>query len=169
MPLDLLGVLRQNPRATGQSGVRIPLSLPSITPLERAGNKPEWVGSASRPFTSILNPEAFGSACTITSRTGRRSVATSSPDSGELPRRATISASVATSAASHAFVRCDLPHLDLRRSGPQCTGAKRRKTMKTSKQIPVWLTIDVLIIVVGLGLIALGIFTAAARIFGAPV
>jgi len=36
--------------------------------------------------------------------------------------------------------------------------------MKTSKQIPLWLTIDVLIIVVGLGLIALGIFTAAARI-----
>jgi hypothetical protein len=71
--------------------------------------------------------------------------------------------------ASHAFVRCDLPHLDLRRSGPQCTGAKRRKTMKTSKQIPLWLTIDVLIIVVGLGLIALGIFTAAARIFGTPV
>jgi len=71
--------------------------------------------------------------------------------------------------ASHAFVRCDLTHLDLRRSGPQCTGAKRRKTMKTSKQIPLWLTIDVLIIVVGLGLIALGIFTAAARISGAPV
>ena len=71
--------------------------------------------------------------------------------------------------ASHAFVRCDLPHLDLRRSGPQCTGAKRRKTMKTSKQIPLWLTIDVLIIVVGLGLIALGIFTAATRIFGTPV
>ena len=69
--------------------------------------------------------------------------------------------------ASHAFVRCDLTHLDLRRSGPQCTGAKRRKTMKTSKQIPLWLTIDVLIIVVGLGLIALGIFTA--RIFGTPV
>ena len=41
--------------------------------------------------------------------------------------------------------------------------------MKTSKQIPLWLTIDVLIIVVGLGLIALGIFIAAARISGAPV
>ena len=41
--------------------------------------------------------------------------------------------------------------------------------MKTSKQIPLWLTIDVLIVVVGLGLIALGIFTAAARIFGTPV
>jgi hypothetical protein len=71
--------------------------------------------------------------------------------------------------ASDAFVRCELPHLDLRRSGLQCSGAKRRKTMKTSKQIPLWLTIDVLIIVVGLGLIALGIFTAAGRIFGTPV
>jgi hypothetical protein len=40
--------------------------------------------------------------------------------------------------------------------------------MKTSKQIPLWLTIDVLIIVVGLGLIALGIIIAAERIFGTP-
>ena len=71
--------------------------------------------------------------------------------------------------ASHAFVRCDLPHLDLRRSGPQCTGAKRRKTMKTSKQIPLWLTIDVLIIVVGLGLIALGTVIASSRILNASV
>jgi hypothetical protein len=70
---------------------------------------------------------------------------------------------------SHDFVRCDLPHLDLRRHGPQYTGAKRRKTMKTSKQIPLWLTIDVLISIVGLGLIALGIVTATARIFGTPV
>ncbi len=70
---------------------------------------------------------------------------------------------------SHAFVLCDLSHLGLRRSGPRCAGAKRRKTMKPSKPIPLWLTIDVLIIVVGLGLIALGIFTAAARIFGTPV
>jgi hypothetical protein len=63
---------------------------------------------------------------------------------------------------------CDLPYLDLRRSGPRCAGAKRRKTMKTSKQIPLWLTIDVLIIVVGLGLIALGIMIASERIFGTP-
>ena len=41
--------------------------------------------------------------------------------------------------------------------------------MKTSKQIPVWLTIDVLIIVVGLGLIALGIVIASSRIFDASV
>jgi hypothetical protein len=41
--------------------------------------------------------------------------------------------------------------------------------MKPSKQIPLWLTIDVLIVVVGLGLIALGIFTATARIFGTPL
>ena len=32
-----------------------------------------------------------------------------------------------------------------------------------------WLTIDVLIIVVGLGLIALGTVITSARIFGAPV
>ena len=70
---------------------------------------------------------------------------------------------------SHAFVFCDLSHLGLCRSGSRCAGAKRRRTMKPLKPIPRWLTIDVLIIVVGLGLIALGIFTAAARIFGTPV
>jgi hypothetical protein len=45
---------------------------------------------------------------------------------------------------------------------------QRRKTMKTSKQIPLWLTIDVLIIIVGLGSIALGIIIAAERIVGTP-
>ena len=70
---------------------------------------------------------------------------------------------------SHAFVLCDLPHLGLRRSGPRCAGAKRRMTMKISKPIPLWLTIDVLIIVVGLGLIALGIVIASSRIFNASV
>jgi hypothetical protein len=70
---------------------------------------------------------------------------------------------------SHLRVKaCDLPHLDLRRFGPRCAGAKRRKTMKTSRQIPLWLTIDVLIIIVGLGSIALGIIIAAERIVGTP-
>jgi hypothetical protein len=41
--------------------------------------------------------------------------------------------------------------------------------MKPSKQIPRRLTINVLISIVGLGLIALGIVTATARIFGTPV
>jgi hypothetical protein len=41
--------------------------------------------------------------------------------------------------------------------------------MKPSKPIPLWLTIDVLIIVAGLGLIALGTVITSARIFGAPV
>jgi hypothetical protein len=41
--------------------------------------------------------------------------------------------------------------------------------MKPSKPIPRWLTIDVLIVVVGLGLIAIGIVTASSRIFNAPV
>jgi len=72
---------------------------------------------------------------------------------------------------SRAFVFCDLPHLDLRRSGPRCGGAKRRKTMteKPSKQIPQWLTIDVLIIVIGLVIIAGGIWITNARISGVPV
>jgi hypothetical protein len=41
--------------------------------------------------------------------------------------------------------------------------------MKPWKQIPMRLTIDVLIVIVGLGLIALGIVIATARIFGTPV
>ena len=41
--------------------------------------------------------------------------------------------------------------------------------MKPSKQIPLWLTIDVLIIVVGLVIIAGGIWITNARIFGVPV
>ena len=41
--------------------------------------------------------------------------------------------------------------------------------MKPSKQIPRRLTINVLISIVGLGLIALGIVIATARIFGTPV
>jgi hypothetical protein len=41
--------------------------------------------------------------------------------------------------------------------------------MKPSKPIPMRLKIDVLISIVGLGLIALGIVTATARIFGTPV
>ena len=40
--------------------------------------------------------------------------------------------------------------------------------MKPSKQIPTRLKIDVLISIVGLGLIALGIVTATARIFDVP-
>ena len=40
--------------------------------------------------------------------------------------------------------------------------------MKPSKPIPMRLKIDVLISIVGLGLIALGIVTAAARFFGTP-
>ena len=50
-----------------------------------------------------------------------------------------------------------------------CAGAKRRRTMKPSKQIPTRLKIDVLIIIVGLGVIALGIVTTTARILGTPV
>ena len=41
--------------------------------------------------------------------------------------------------------------------------------MKPLKQIPLWLTIDVLIIVVGLVIIAGGIWITNARIFGVPV
>jgi hypothetical protein len=40
--------------------------------------------------------------------------------------------------------------------------------MKPSKQIPMWLTIDVAIIVVGLVIIA-GIWITNARIFGVPL
>ena len=70
---------------------------------------------------------------------------------------------------SHAFMLCDLSHLSLRRSGPRYAGAKRRKTMKPSKQIPMRLTIDVAIILVGLAIIAGGIWITNARIFGMPV
>ena len=48
-------------------------------------------------------------------------------------------------------------------------GTKRRRTMKQLKQVPLWLTIDALIIIVGLGLIALGIVVASSRILGVPV
>jgi hypothetical protein len=41
--------------------------------------------------------------------------------------------------------------------------------MKPLKQIPLWLTIDVLIIVVGLVIIAGGIWITNARILGAPL
>jgi hypothetical protein len=41
--------------------------------------------------------------------------------------------------------------------------------MKPSKQIPLWLTIDVLIIVVGLVIIAGGIWVTNARIVGVPI
>jgi len=41
--------------------------------------------------------------------------------------------------------------------------------MKPSEQIPMRLRINVLISIVGLGLLALGIVTATARIFGTPV
>jgi hypothetical protein len=41
--------------------------------------------------------------------------------------------------------------------------------MKPLKPIPRWLTIDVLIIVVGLGLIALGTVIASSRILNASV
>jgi hypothetical protein len=49
-----------------------------------------------------------------------------------------------------------------------CRG-QEAKTMKPSKQIPMRLTINVLISIVGIGLIALGIVTATARILGTPV
>jgi len=42
-------------------------------------------------------------------------------------------------------------------------------TVKPSKQIPVRLKIDVLIVIVGLGLIALGIVTTTARVLGPSV
>ena len=42
-------------------------------------------------------------------------------------------------------------------------------TQKPEKRIPLWLTIDVLIIVVGLVIIAGGIWITNARIFGMPV
>jgi hypothetical protein len=42
-------------------------------------------------------------------------------------------------------------------------------TEKPSKQIPQWLTIDVLIIVIGLVIIAGGIWITNARISGVPV
>ena len=68
-------------------------------------------------------------------------------------------------------VGCDLLHLNLRRSDPGCGGANRRETMteKPSKQIPRWLTIDVLIILVGLVIITGGIWITNARIFGVPI
>ena len=69
----------------------------------------------------------------------------------------------------HAFVRCDLYHLGLCCSGPPCVGAKRRMTMKPSKQIPVRLRINVLIVIVGLGVVALGLVTTTARILGTSV
>jgi hypothetical protein len=49
-----------------------------------------------------------------------------------------------------------------------CRG-QEAQDMKPSKPIPMRLKIDVLISIVGLGLIALGIVTATARIFGTPV
>ena len=70
---------------------------------------------------------------------------------------------------SHDFVRCNLAHVGLRCSGPPCAGAKRRRTMKTSKQIPRRLKIDVMISIVGLGLIALAVVTTTARILDVPV
>jgi hypothetical protein len=51
-------------------------------------------------------------------------------------------------------------------------GLKRRKTMKPSKRlpkwIPMWLTIDVAIILVGMVIIAGGIWITNARILGMP-
>jgi hypothetical protein len=42
-------------------------------------------------------------------------------------------------------------------------------TEQPAKRIPTWLTIDVLIIVVGLLIIAGGIWIANERIFGVPI
>ena len=67
---------------------------------------------------------------------------------------------------SHAFVRCDLPHVVLRCSGPSLCRGQEAQDMKPSKPIPLWLTIDGLIIIVGMGLIALGIAIASSRILG---
>lgn len=47
------------------------------------------------------------------------------------------------------------------------SGPKGRKEMKLLKQIPMWLTIDALIIF--LGLVTLGIVTLGARIYGEPI
>jgi hypothetical protein len=41
--------------------------------------------------------------------------------------------------------------------------------MKQSKQFPIRLTIDALIVIVGMGLIALGIVIASSRILGTSV
>jgi hypothetical protein len=41
--------------------------------------------------------------------------------------------------------------------------------MKQSKQIPLRLTIDVLIVIVGIGLVAFGIVVASSRIFEVQV
>lgn len=41
--------------------------------------------------------------------------------------------------------------------------------MKPSKQIPVWLTIDVAIIIVGLVIVGGGIWITNARILGVPI
>ncbi len=49
-----------------------------------------------------------------------------------------------------------------------CRG-QEAQDMKPSKQLPTWLKIDVLIIVVGLGVIALGIVITTARILGTSV
>ena len=40
---------------------------------------------------------------------------------------------------------------------------------KPSRQIPLWLTIDVLIILVGLVIVTGGIWITNARIFGVPI
>ena len=69
---------------------------------------------------------------------------------------------------NHAFVRCNLPHINLRFSGPSLCRGQEAQDMKPSKPIPLWLTIDALIIIVGMGLIALGISVASLRIFGSP-
>ena len=47
--------------------------------------------------------------------------------------------------------------------------SQEARDMKPSKQIPTRLKIDVLIVIVGLGLIALGIVTTTARILGTSV
>jgi hypothetical protein len=70
---------------------------------------------------------------------------------------------------SHDFVPCDLPHVGLRCSGPPLCHGQEAQDMKPSKQIPMRRKIDVLIIIVGLGVIALGIVITTARIFGTPV
>ncbi len=70
---------------------------------------------------------------------------------------------------SHDFVRVTSPHVGLRCSGPPLCWGEEAQDMKPSKQIPMRRKIDVLRIIVGLGVIALGIVTTTARILGTSV
>ena len=74
---------------------------------------------------------------------------------------------------SHAFVLRRVTCLTSVSVSPvhDAPGLKGAGTMteKPSRQIPLWLTIDVVIILIGLVIIAGGIWITGARIFGVPV